>query len=39
MIELGIKVLDPSVFASIDFKHVGTAQLQHSLLKVGSMSM
>ena len=31
----GVKILDPSVFASADFSHVGTAQLQHSLLKVG----
>ena len=34
LIELGIKLLDPSIFAAADFKHVGTAQLQHSLLKV-----
>jgi hypothetical protein len=32
--ELGIKALDPSVFASADFAHVGTSQLQHSLLKI-----
>ena len=34
LIELGIKALDPSVFAAADFSHVGTSQLQHSLLKV-----
>ncbi|KAL1523833.1 hypothetical protein AB1Y20_018754 [Prymnesium parvum] len=34
LIELGIKLLDPSVFASVDYQHVGTSQLQHSLLKV-----
>ena len=32
--ELGIKSLDPSVFASGDYVHVGTSQLQHSLLKI-----
>ena len=32
--ELGIKALDPSVFASADYAHVGTSQLQHSLLKI-----
>ena len=32
--ELGIKSLDPSVFASCDYAHVGTSQLQHSLLKI-----
>ena len=32
--DLGIKSLDPSVFASSDFAHVGTSQLQHSLLKI-----
>ena len=34
LIELGIKSLDPTVFAAADFKHVATSQLQHSLLKV-----
>ena len=34
LIDLGIKFIDPSIFAAADFKHVGTAQLQHSLLKV-----
>ena len=34
LIELGIKALDPSVFAAADFKHVATCQMQHSLLKV-----
>ena len=32
--ELGIKALDPSVFASADYAHVGTSQLQHSMLKI-----
>ena len=31
---LGVKNLDPSAFASADFKHVSTSQMQHSLLKV-----
>ena len=31
---LGVKSLDPSAFASADFKHVSTSQMQHSLLKV-----
>ena len=34
LIDLGIKCLDPSIFAAADFKHVSTSQLQHSLLKV-----
>ena len=34
LVELGIKALDPSVFAAADFSHVGTSQLQCSLLKV-----
>ena len=34
LIDLGIKHLDPTIFAAADFKHVATAQLQHSLLKV-----
>ena len=38
LIELGVKLLDPSVFASVDYQHVGTSQLQHSLLKVTSVS-
>ena len=32
--ELGIKDLDPSIFASGDYLHCGTSQLQHSLLKI-----
>ena len=27
-------MLDPSAFASADFKHLATCQMQHSLLKV-----
>ena len=34
LIDLGIKHIDASIFTAADFKHVGTAQLQHSLLKV-----
>ncbi|KAL3916729.1 MAG: hypothetical protein SGPRY_006696, partial [Prymnesium sp.] len=34
LISLGVKILDPSVFSSVDFQHVGTSQLQHSLLKI-----
>jgi len=34
LVELGLKVLDPSAFASADFKHLATCQMQHSLLKV-----
>ena len=33
---LGVKSLDPSAFASADFKHVSTSQMQHSLLKVAT---
>ena len=33
---LGVKNLDPSAFASADFKHVSTSQMQHSLLKVAT---
>ena len=29
-----MQVLDPSAFASADFKHLATCQMQHSLLKV-----
>ena len=32
--ELGLAVLDPSAFSSPDFLHIGTAQLQCSLLKI-----
>ncbi len=34
---LGVKSLDPSAFASADFKHVSTSQMQHSLLKVAAV--
>ena len=34
LIELGIKAVDASVFVNVDKAHVGTSQLQHSLLKV-----
>ena len=34
LIDLGIKSMDPTIFAAADFKHVSTSQLQHSLLKV-----
>lgn len=34
LIELGIKLIDPSIFASIDVRRCSTAQMQHSLLKV-----
>ena len=34
LISLGIKLIDPSIFATPDLRRVCTAQLQHSLLKV-----
>ena len=34
LIELGIKIIDPSIFAAVDLRRCSTAQLQHSLLKV-----
>ena len=33
--DLGVKLLDPSVFASSQFCHTATAQLQRLLLKLG----
>lgn len=34
LIDLGVKTIDPSIFAAADYKHVSTCQLQHSLLKI-----
>ena len=34
LIELGIKNIDPSIFAAADLRRCQTAQMQHSLLKV-----
>ena len=34
LIELGVKLLDPSIFAAADLRRCGTSQLQHSLFKV-----
>ena len=34
LISMGVKLLDPSIFANTDLRRCCTAQLQHSLLKV-----
>lgn len=34
LIELGIKLIDPSIFAASDLRRCQTAQMQHSLFKV-----
>ena len=34
LIELGIKLIDPSIFAAADLRRCSTSQMQHSLYKV-----
>ena len=36
--EIGVKLLDPSIFASSEFCHCATAQLQRLLLKIGKLA-
>lgn len=37
LIELGVKLIDPSIFAAVDLRRVQVCQLQHSLLKVAML--
>jgi hypothetical protein len=37
LIDLGIKLIDPSIFSAADKRRCSTSQMQHSLFKVSTL--